>query len=181
VALVLAPAAVGAKRVTIGSDLKGSPSVSAGYGCGSTDPCVIQQLSLSGHRTKARFRGTIRKWRYRTVAEPDADGYSLRLRVVRKVAPGEFRFVGRSSRGLIDEPGRHAFKTDLRVRRGDFIGLQLPPNTQGDINGFYVDDPGARNASWFPAPPNGATGSPFDIDSGTEYLYNATIKKKRRR
>jgi hypothetical protein len=184
IGLVLTPAALGAKKVTIGSDLKGAADPGTGFGCGIVvDSCAIQQLKLGNNpfKTKAPFKGTIRKWRFRSVVGPNPDPYKLRLRVVRRAGPGEFEFIRRSKPGLVDEVGRLAFKTRLRVRRGDFIALELPSDEQANVNGISVVNPGSRTAEWFPAPKNGNGGVPDELNAVNEYFYNATIRKKRRR
>lgn len=175
---ILAPS--GASAATIGSDLKGSPDPGAGYSCGTVFPtCAVQQLELPGNKTRAPFSGVIRGWRFRTVFDPEPGGWKMRLRVVRKTGPGEFRWVRKSKPGLVKKPGRHRFKAHLRIRKGDFIALQLPGQGNPNIRGFYVQRAGAESAAWFPAPANGEGGPPTDADSNLEFLYNATIKRRR--
>jgi hypothetical protein len=193
--VLLGPATGSAKIKTIGSDLKGTPSQSAGYSCGiSGEPCAIQQVSLPGdpHATRAPFKGTIRKWRFRTT-DVDAGSYGLRLGVVRKVGSGasgdgepvetRFRFVRHSGEKQVGpEPGTYKFKARLKVKRGDFIALELPYGTDNPaVQAFYVEHPGALDYSWFPIPPQGAAANPFQSNVEIEYFYNATIKKKKRR
>lgn len=179
-ALLLAGAtsAPAAQRATIGSDLQGSPNPSFGWSCGlvaPVEPCVTQQLRIPGDLTRAPFTGTIRKWRFRTVVD-SSEPYKLRLRVIRKKAPGRYRFVQRSRAGRVAEAGRHAFGARLRVRKGDYIGLQLPAGT--DVYGFYVDSTGARSAEWYPAPANGEGGQPQVHSTDIEFLFNATMVRR---
>ena len=103
----------GASAATIGSDLKGSPNPGSGYSCGiGIASCAVQQLELPADRTKAPFRGVIRSWRFRTVVDPEKPGgWKLRLRIVRKTAPGQFKFVRKSKPGRVKKPGRHRFKS----------------------------------------------------------------------
>ena len=171
----------GAAAATIGSDLKGSPNPGSGYSCGKGfSSCALQQIELPGNvKTKAPFTGVIRKWRFRTVVDPEAAGWKLRLRVVRETGPGQYTFVRKSKPGVVKEPGRHRFKTKLRIRKGDFIALQLPGKGNPNIQGFYAPSAGADAVSWFPAPPNGDGGSPSDTEPGIDYFYNATIKHRR--
>ncbi len=171
----------GASAATIGSDLKGSPDPGSGYSCGiGIASCAVQQLELPADRTRAPFRGVIRSWRFRTVVDPETPGgWKFRLRVVRKTGPGQFKFVRKSKPGRVKKPGRHRFKSHLRIKKGDFIALQLPGHDNPNIQGFYVQRPGAESAAWFPAPANGEGGPPTDADSNQEFLYNATIKRRR--
>jgi hypothetical protein len=172
-----------AKSKTIGSDLQGTPAPSSGFGCGPA-PCAIQQLKLPGepNRTRVPFKkGVIRKWRFRT-DHPGSD-YDLRLYVVRKV-DGDFRFVRRSAPEHIGpEAGTYVFRARLRVKRGDFIALELPADGEvlGPARAFYVAHDGALDHEWFPTPSLGSIASPDSPESDTEYFYNATVKKKKKK
>jgi hypothetical protein len=178
--VLLAPAAGSAKIKTIGSDLQGTPAPNTGFGCGPA-PCAIQQLTLPGESNPTRVpfkKGVIRKWRFRT--DHPASDYDVRLYVVRKVKNGDFRFVRRTAPEHIGEAGTFVFRTRLKVRRGDFIALELPPDP-ADVKAFSVPHPGATDNEWFPTPSLGSIASPDSPESGTEYLYNATVKKKKKR
>jgi hypothetical protein len=181
--VLVVPATASAKVKTIGSDLQGTPSPSAGFGCGPA-PCAIQQLTLPGdpNRTRVPFKkGVIRKWRFRT--DHPASDYDLRLYVVRKVKNGDFRFVRRTAQEHIGEAGTFVFRTRLKVRRGDFIALELPADGEvlAPARAFYVAHDGALDHEWFPTPSLGSTASPDSPESDTEYFYNATIKKKKKK
>jgi len=167
--------------VTIGSDLKGTPSPTSGYGCGidpQTPPCTIQQVALPGdpHKTRAPFTGVIRKWRFRTTG--DGETYELRLRVVRRVAPNEWRFIRHTVHRVAGPgPGTYVFGAHLRIKKGDFIALDLPGDDQ-NIKQFYVPHPDARHNEWFPAPPDGPVTMPDSHNTGNEYFYNATVRHR---
>jgi len=178
-AMLLAfPASAGA--VKIGSDLSGTPQQNTGYYCGASDDCTVVQTTLPGdpYQTRVPFRGLIRSWRFRTV-DPEFDPYRLRLWVVRKVAPERFRFVRRSKAGIVDDgPGTYVFRTRLRARKGDRIGIQMPGPLVG-VMAWYVEHENALAYSWFPTPSAGTTVPADPPDSGTEYFYNATVRRKR--
>jgi hypothetical protein len=191
--VLLLPVAAGAKKKTIGSDLQGTPSQSQGFSCGMQS-CAIQQVSLPGdpHATRAPFKGTIRRWRFRTT-DVDGEAYGLRLGVVREVGAGasgdgepvetRFRFVRHSAEQQVGpEPGTYVFKSRLKVKRGDFIALELPYGPDDlVVQAFYVEHENALDYEWFPIPPAGTAANPFDSGVDIEYFYNATVKKKKRR
>ena len=195
VALLPPATATAAKKKTIGSDLKGTPTPGTGYSCGLTGPCAIAQIKLPGdpHGTRAPFKGVLRKWRFRTTDEDPEGSYGLRLAVVRKVGAGasgdgepvdtRFRFVRRTAEKIVGpEPGTYRFKARLKVKKGDFIALELPYGPDNpSVQEFYVPHADALDYSWFPAPPPGSADNPYEANAETEYLYNATIKKKKKR
>lgn len=193
--VLVVPASALAKKKTIGSDLKGTPTPGSGYSCGiSADPCAIQQISLPGdpHATRAPFKGKIRKWRFRTT-DDDSEGYGLRLAVVRKAGSGtsgdgdpvatRFRVVRHSAEKQVgSEPGTYTFKTRMKVKRGDYIALELPYGPDNPaVQQFYVSHPGGVAYEWFPFPSPGASANPSDTSVDTEYFFNATIKKKQKK
>ena len=160
---------------TIGSDLRGTPTAGSGYGCGG-GPCTTLQVSLSGDRkTRAPFSGVIRKWRFRTTFSAGA-AYELRLSVVRKAAPGRWKFIRTSRpREVGTAAGTYVFPAHLRIKRGDFIGLDLPA---GMTYEFLLDQADDRGKSWFPTPPDGLLTAPTYDEPGYERLYNATIRHR---
>ncbi len=178
--LLVFPAAGSA--VTIGSNLKGTPGIGTGYGCGvGGDPCSLLQASLPGdpHKTRAPYSGVIRKWRFRTTK--NGLTYHLRLRVARKIGPGEWRFIRHTGfKKVGPDAGTYAFGAHKRIRKGDFIALDLPPNTEADPSQFYVPHANAKYKEWFPAPLDGPATMPDHNQTGLEYFYNATIRHRRR-
>lgn len=173
-------ALAGGKSETIGSDLGGSPNASFGYGCGDEAPCAILQLKIENRKVQVPFSGRVKRWRFRTI-DPDHSAYEVRLRVVRKVSSNRFRFRGRSKPGLIpaNATGTFVFKTDMRAKKGDLLALELPPDQLG-IQGFYVAGD-ARSLAFFGLPDGGrSTEKPEqEVLDDDEYLYNATVKRRR--
>jgi hypothetical protein len=168
--------------VTVGSDLKGTPSPNTGYGCGTdpgNPPCTIEQISLPGdpHMTRAPFSGVIRKWRFRTTFD-GGPTYELRLRVVRKVAPNKWRFIRHTAhRETGTAAGTYTFGAHLAIKKGDFIALDLPGDG-ANVQEFYVDHPKARYNDWFPAPLDGPVTMPTHHQVGIEFFYNATVRHR---
>jgi hypothetical protein len=175
---VLAPA--GASGAKIGSDLKGAAEPNAGYSCGSLTPvCAIQQTVLPGRRSKAPFSGWIVKWRFRNIVDPLVP-VPVRLRVVRDLGGDEYRFVRSSKRRRIHKEGKHRYRTELRIRKGDYIALEMDTGSENEgIYGFYASSTGARALEWFGTPGDGQTGNPDDTSEGVEFFYNATVKRRR--
>lgn len=135
-------------------------------------------MSLPGdpHKTRAPFRGVIRKWRFRTTY--NGEKYKLRLRVVRKVGPNEWRFIRHTAHRVAGPaPGTYTFGAHLRIRKGDFIALDVPGDGQ-TIYQFAVGHPNAFHNDWFPAPLDGPVTMPDYHNAGTEYFYNATVRRR---
>jgi hypothetical protein len=177
-AVALALAAVagveGAGATVIGSDLRPAPNPFLGFGCGTTDPCTVQQLRIPGNPNPmaAPHPGRIRKWRVRTAG---GDPVEMRLRVVERRAGGRWRFVRSSApRTVPSLPGVHVFEARLRIERGQRIAVDLPV---GDVDGFIAGGEDASANSWFPAPPDGATRA-GDRFTGSEFLWNATVRRR---
>ncbi len=173
-------ALAGKNRATLGSDLSETSKASIGFACGP-EPCVLMQAKLPARKTRAPYRGLVKRWRFETVDTDHAE-YAVRLRVIRKVGPGEFKLLERSAAGVIpeDASGTFRFPANLKIGKRDFVGLELPAsdNTQG----FYVfgGTPGAKGLLFGEVPAGQSTQSPDAVYPNDEYLYNATIKRKRR-
>jgi hypothetical protein len=162
--------------VTIGSDLKPAPTPNSGFGCGSFGTCMVMQRAIPGNPNpiKSPKNGLIRKWRYRKGV--DDHTYEVRLRVVRKDADGKWKVLRQSSLEQIPEPaGTYRFDTRLRIRKGQFIAMRL----EGEVHLISVDHSGARHLEWFPSPPLGSLLAPDYHNEDIEFLWNATVRKRR--
>ncbi len=168
----------GTSKVTLGSSLEGTPSASLGFSCGVEDPCVLQQAKLTGQVVRAPFDGTIRKWAFKTSDSAD-NPYKLRVRVLRKQSRTRYHFVGRSKPGLIlEKPGTYRFKTNLKIKKGDSIGLELPAQP-GGVSGLYLTKvDGARTLAYFDAPKNRAASKVDSAYRGLEVLFSARIRRR---
>jgi hypothetical protein len=120
----IVPAAAGA--ATIGSRHVPTSS-SGGVFCGGFDSCALAQTTLPGAITRAPFDGTLKSWKVNV----DTAG-GIQLVVLRKHSDGSFKAVGQS--GVKSAPdGLSRFAAKLKLRKGDFIGLNL---LDGDVTIF---------------------------------------------
>ena len=171
--------------VTFGSDLSREPL--NGYGCwlGAT----MAQTAFPLRSAAAPVDGVVVRWRLRA-----GDGPSVPLRIVRQVPDGRFLGVGTSSPGTIDTEGwdwadrTRTYATRLPIRRGDFLGIDLPVG--GETVGAFArlspdlmwqGIPGATLRSWDPPLRDGearAAGQFVDCFDGAdlELLVNADIE-----
>jgi hypothetical protein len=173
-----AGAAAGRRAVTLGSDLRTSPSGERWYctGSGPDSPAcsfVLTRLPEADRAVRAPFDGVVTRWQI-----VDARG-PIRLIVAR----GELRPGGRSTlervRGSVAQDvrvgGRRTFPTRLRIARGDSVGLQFSVGAYGNAphsQGTWLEE-------WIP--PLGPEPSRA-IDTSTfeyELLYNASVERDR--
>ncbi len=113
---------VGEGLVALGSELTGS-GIST-VGCDGAPPtpdsvdCTITQTRVGGSRLRVPADGVIRSW-----AVTGASG-DVALNVLRPTGRG-LRAAFLSQFGSVDGTGVHEFETDLPVRRGDRIALEV--------------------------------------------------------
>jgi hypothetical protein len=119
-----APPALLPGTTVLGSTLTGGTART--YGCdgrspnGSAPRCTIVAVGRDGRAIAFPAAGVIRRWAVR-----GARGQVL-LQVARRVAPGRYITVG-SAQARSVAAGAHAFTTDLAVRRGDLLAIELRP------------------------------------------------------
>jgi hypothetical protein len=164
--------------VTLGSDLRTAPGSDRWYCTGSgpeSDPCsfVLTRLPEPDQLLRAPFDGVVTRWRVHEGGGP------MRLIVVR----GEFTPGGRSTLAWVSGSGEEQvsgdtgqpFRTRMKIRRGDAVGLQFSVGAYG--NAPYSE--GTWLEEWVPplaAEPKRAT----DIDTTTyQLLYNASVERDR--
>ena len=108
--------------VALGSELTGSRISTVG--CDGVPPtpdsvdCTIMQTRVGGSSQRVPTDGVIRSW-----AVAGASG-GVALNVLRPTGRG-LRAVFLSQFGVLDGAGPHEFETDLPVRRGDRIALEV--------------------------------------------------------
>jgi len=117
------PPAVANGAAPIGSTLAAGPALS--LGCAeqpgpNTPACTVGQLTIAGRPTVVREPGVIRGWAVR-----GAEG-ELALQVVGRRESGPF-LRGFSQIERASDRGPHSFDADVRVQRGDRIGVLLTP------------------------------------------------------
>lgn len=191
VLLTIAVAALAAPAqgaVTFGSDLTRQPL--NGYGCwlGGT----FAQTDFSLRSAAAPQDGVVVRWRMRA-----GSGGEAPLRVVRKLADGTYFGVATSAPGVIDTEGydwadrTRTYPTRLPIRRGDFLGIDVPVGGKIvtafgrlDAQVMWTGVPGSELRSWDPRLGDGEARAPgqavncFDGGSGAdlELLVNADIE-----
>jgi len=157
--------------VTLGSRLD-NPDHTVGTCFGEpqpTAPCTLAETALVDRPTAAPFDGVIKRWR--------VIGAKGRMKLV--VLRGQLGAKGKSqmtrvasSEEMEVPDGKlHEFPTDLKVKKGDRVALQLFFGAH--IAGPYVGD-GARIERWDPP----VTEKPQRSDEpqdGYEILYNADL------
>ena len=165
VATALTPAAAGAMRL--------GPSFSAGdadYGAGCSGAnCIVMQRKLPGATLKAPFSGRVKKWSFRSPGP-----YTYALIVLRPDGSGGFELIRASDSEHAIAQGKWTFSTNLRIRKGDRVGIYMSAPGIGNIG--IRDNPAATYAVFEPPPLIGGSGSPGSPIEN-EALYNATLKR----
>jgi hypothetical protein len=136
-----------------------------GSGCGDPGPCLYIQTKLPGADVRAPFKGTITKWR---MAQPGSE--SAGLVVLRKRDNGKFKSIRQSATETTPGPGSYTYETQLKIKRGDYIGVS-GESLIGRDNSF------GRYSLINPAPPMGGSGELNFAPVEDELLYNATLKR----
>jgi serine/threonine-protein kinase len=163
--------------VTLGSDLRTPPSKEHWYCSGSSadTPCTfaLSRLPEPDRPVEAPFDGVVTRWQVEGAAGP------IRVVVLRgELRPGGVSSVKRvagSAEREVRSDRRQRFRTHLKIRRGDAVGLQLSIGAYG--NAPYSQ--GAWLELW--APPLGAERRPSEKGAAHDYelLYNAVIERDR--
>lgn len=117
------PPAVAAGADALGSDLASGPAASIGCAAEpdpNTPVCTLSQESIDGRTAQVPADGVIRGWAVR-----NATG-ELALQVIGRRRGRTFL---RSFSQVESVPDRspHAFETEIRVQRGDLVGVTLAP------------------------------------------------------
>jgi hypothetical protein len=159
--------------VTLGSRLD-NPDRTKGTCFGEprpTAPCTLASTALVDRPVAAPSDGAVKRWRV-----VGAKG-RMKLVVLRGQvgANGKSRMtrVASSEEVVVPDGKLHQFSTDLKVKKGDRVGLQLFFGAH--IAGPYVGD-GARIERWDPP----LTEKPQTSDEpqdGYEILYNADLER----
>jgi hypothetical protein len=161
---------------TLGSDLRTPPTESHWYctGAGATSPAcsfVVTRLPEIDRLIKAPFDGVVTRWQVQGAGGP--------IRLI--VARGDVRAGGRSSlervqgsaEQVVRSTQRQTFRTRLKIRKGDVVGLQFSVGAFGSAP--YSE--GTWLEIWIP--PLGLERQRAE-DSGSrdyELLYNAVIER----
>jgi hypothetical protein len=164
--------------VTLGSDLRSPAGSDRWYCTGSgadSPPCsfVLTRLPEVDRPVTAPFDGVVTHWQVQWARGP------MRLIVVRgDLKPGARSIlarVGGSAEREVPSTARHDFRTRVRIRRGDAVGLQFSVGAYGSAP--YSD--GTSLERW--SPPLGPERRPSDSGGAQTYelLYNAIVERDR--
>ena len=88
---------------------------------GSTPSCTIVQVRRDGRALAVPADGVIRRWAVR-----GARG-GMGLRIVRWNGAGRYAVAAGGPTERVADTGMHTFATDLAVRRGDLVALEVEP------------------------------------------------------
>jgi hypothetical protein len=160
-----------ASGATLGST-RVDTSSNAGVFCGGFPSCALAQTSLPGGLTKASFTGKIRSWRVNI----DSGG-SLQLLVLRKNSDGSFSAITGSAVKAPATSGVHRFGAKLKIKKGEFIGLNLL-DEDVTIHTLSAPDPALLDG-FLPAFGIAGRQFPDEQSSGgmTELLLSAHLKR----
>lgn len=161
-----------AQAVVLGADVKAF-SDSAQY-CMTAPHCTMVQTTLPDRMTKAPFSGRITRWR---VQEPIG---TLWIQVLRRLPDGRFKAVRSSEAETPISPAENevfAFDTNLRIRKGQFVGIGLEDFGSSGLNA-KSSGPEACRKGLVPGLFDGESGEPNPSygGCGSLLLYNATLK-----
>jgi PASTA domain len=162
--------------VTLGSNLATEPSntVFCANG-GTTRGCLAVQDVFPGRDLSAPFSGVIVRWHVRLGSETEAQ--TIRIRVVRRVAPEEFKIISSSPFESIPAgEGTYTFPAAVPIASGDQVGLEGDSGKGLAAEGTLA---GAESFLFNVAPEtDGAeTGLPvFPIFENREVLMNVEVE-----
>jgi hypothetical protein len=158
-----------AGAMTLGSTHVAQPSQSAFF-CGGFETCAYAQTRLVDGTVKAPFDGTIRSWK----VNDDGGPGPFQLLVLRKQSNGSFKAVASSSRRRgVD--GVNKYGTNLEIRKGEYIGLNiLDDSTFVQTLNPRMD----RSLGFKPAFDSGMSQQPHKPFNSTfdEFQFNAQLR-----
>ncbi len=118
--------------------------------------CTVLQTRLPDRPLSVTRAGAIRRWTVRGA------GGELALQVLHALR-GRYRQVTRSQFENVRDRGVHTFTTDLPIKPGELVGLEVAP---GASIGVREDRRGATTARWFDPVRVGHRGPTFGPGSG---------------
>jgi PASTA domain len=110
--------------VTLGSPLAIEPTSTAECGNEETGRgCLLVNDAIPSRELAAPFSGVIVRWHVRLGTATEAQ--AIRIRVLKRVAPEEFKIVGSSPLELVPKgAGTYAFPAALPIAAGDEVGIE---------------------------------------------------------
>jgi IPT/TIG domain/PASTA domain len=168
VAFVAVSTSAQAAPVIVGSPLVGPFKEEGPAGAGLTATAVNLTLGESGAHATSPVNGAIVAWHLL-----DAKGGPFRLRVMRPDGGPIYTAVASSAPVTAAGGVFESFVTDLPVRAGDTVGLDL---SEGISLGLYLSGPTSSVAIWGPVIAEGETSAYAQAQAGGEYGFNAEVQ-----
>ena len=165
---LLAPAAVAAPTITVGSSLITKPTITQSFSGGSV---TVANASVADPEARAvsPVDGTVVRWR---LAPQPAAGASYSLDILRPVGAGAYVLAATSAAHSASPAWTEVFPTTLPIKAGDLIGLNVQaPAAQINLEvvpvtgpSLYLWDPALTDSSPAAAPQAGAFEVNFNAD-----------------
>jgi hypothetical protein len=152
---------------TIGSNLAGSSDLVTSCLTGDGN-CTLVQTALPGRQVTSPLDGVVVRWRVKAASSPGP----VHLRVVRAGGGAGFTGVDSQETAARSCPDICTVDTRLRIKAGDYIGVDAPAGATAAIHLVA----GANLAAWSPFLGSGETRAPNDNYSGFELLMNADVE-----
>ena len=164
-------ASQGDAAITIGSDLSPDPGNAP---CSGGD-CTTANLALPGQQVASPFDGMVVRWRARN----GNVGTPARLRVIQPQPGGLYSAVRSSLTVDLPSPGignwvTSTFNTQLPIRQGQLIGLDLEGSATNSIQLATNAQAGVSSALW--STPLGASAAGPSATSAAEIAFNADVE-----
>jgi IPT/TIG domain/PASTA domain len=154
-----------AALVTVGSPL--TATFGGSLGTSPTGTWANSNLAEPGANATSPVNGVVIAW---TIAGNYSAGKPFELRVLRPAGSGKYTGSGTSS-PMTPTEGTQTFATDLPIKVGDLIGL--------NVNSGYIGAAGVSKShvvDWFPELAEGSTLAPPYLSNETELGFNATVQ-----
>jgi hypothetical protein len=144
--------------------------------------CTYVNDRLSVGKTRAAVSGKVTKWRANIGEVGGGTGpVEVRLQVLRRTvdeagaAADEFKAIRETASAFSGAEGVNTFQASLKIRKGDFIGLDA---IGSDVEVFGAEEVPGNRALIFSPPfvPGDPAQTPSDFLEQERIAFNATIK-----
>jgi hypothetical protein len=166
---VLAPAAVAAPTITVGSSLITEPTMKESFS-GTSVTVANGALSDPEARAVSPVDGAVVRWRL----GPQPGGASYSLDVLRPVGAGAYVLAATSTSHLGAPAWTEVFPTNLPIKAGDLIGLKVEASV-ASVSLMVVPVTGPAQYFWDPAL-NDSTPASTPQSAPVEANFNADVR-----
>ena len=159
---------VAAATVTVGSPL--TATFGGQYFSGPSGTWANAVLSEPGANPTSPVTGTVVRWRM----TGNYSGGPFKLRVLHPTSMGGYTGSGTSAPVIPIGNGPQSFNTNLPIKAGDLIGLDITSGTAASVSGVT----GSHPVNWNPALADGASRPPdyTSIYPNQEVGFNADVE-----